>query len=105
MSRVTSKLQVTIPKAIAAQYSITPGDEIEFVPTGNALRVVLGTPERLNSADDTAARLRVLDALLDRYRAGKEARPRDAADPGVDPRVERGWTREDLYEPPRGWRP
>jgi bifunctional DNA-binding transcriptional regulator/antitoxin component of YhaV-PrlF toxin-antitoxin module len=28
MSKVTSKLQVTLPKAIADRYSIAPGDEI-----------------------------------------------------------------------------
>jgi AbrB family looped-hinge helix DNA binding protein len=31
MAKVTSKLQVTIPKAIADRYRIRPGDEIEFV--------------------------------------------------------------------------
>ena len=33
MAKVTSKLQVTIPKAIAEQYGIKPGDEIEFRPS------------------------------------------------------------------------
>ena len=30
MSRVTSKLQVTVPRAIAQRYGIRPGDEIRF---------------------------------------------------------------------------
>jgi AbrB family looped-hinge helix DNA binding protein len=29
MGKVTSKLQVTVPKAIAQRYGIRPGDEIE----------------------------------------------------------------------------
>jgi AbrB family looped-hinge helix DNA binding protein len=40
MSRVTSKLQVTVPKAIAERYGIRPGDEIDWVPAGDAIRVV-----------------------------------------------------------------
>lgn len=39
MSRVTSKLQVTIPKRIAEQFSIKPGDDIEFVASADGLRV------------------------------------------------------------------
>ena len=30
MSRITSKLQVTVPKAIVQRYGIRPGDEIRF---------------------------------------------------------------------------
>ena len=40
MSKVTSKLQVTIPKAIAEQYGIKPGDEIEFRPAGETIRII-----------------------------------------------------------------
>ena len=36
MSRVTSKLQVTIPKAVADRYGIAPGVEIAFEPAGDA---------------------------------------------------------------------
>ena len=32
MAKVTSKLQVTVPKAIADRFGIRPGDEIEFMP-------------------------------------------------------------------------
>jgi AbrB family looped-hinge helix DNA binding protein len=32
MSKVTSKLQITIPKALAERYGIHPGDEIDFEP-------------------------------------------------------------------------
>ena len=41
MSKVTTKLQLTVPKAIADQYGIRPGDELEWVPAGETIRVVL----------------------------------------------------------------
>ena len=37
MAKVTSKLQVTVPKAIAEQYSIRPGDEIDWAPAGDVI--------------------------------------------------------------------
>ena len=30
MAKVTSKLQVTVPKALAERYGIRPGDDIRF---------------------------------------------------------------------------
>ncbi len=38
-STVTSKGQVTIPKAIRARLGLQPGDELEFVEDRNGLRV------------------------------------------------------------------
>lgn len=69
MSKVTSKLQVTIPKAIAERYGITPGDEIEWVPAGPSVLVVppgaahaeeIPVEERLAIFDETTRRLRAL---------------------------------------------
>ena len=40
MSRVTSKLQVTVPKLIAQRYGIRPGDDIRFEESGEVIRVV-----------------------------------------------------------------
>ena len=37
---MTSKLQVTIPKAIAQRYGIEPGTDIEWLAAGEAIRVV-----------------------------------------------------------------
>ncbi|MFN9367376.1 MAG: AbrB/MazE/SpoVT family DNA-binding domain-containing protein [Planctomycetia bacterium] len=34
MAKVTSKLQVTIPKAIADAYGIRPGASLDWVPPG-----------------------------------------------------------------------
>jgi len=39
MSRVTSKGQVTIPKAVRDELGIRPGDEIEFVRTDDGYRI------------------------------------------------------------------
>ena len=48
MARVTSKLQVTIPKAVADRYAIEPGAEIEFEPAGDVIRVI---PRRRPAGD------------------------------------------------------
>jgi AbrB family looped-hinge helix DNA binding protein len=40
MSKVTSKLQVTLPKAIAERFNIKPGDQIEWEAAGETIRVV-----------------------------------------------------------------
>ena len=37
MSKVTSKLQVTIPKAIADRFGIAPGDDIDWIVTGESI--------------------------------------------------------------------
>jgi AbrB family looped-hinge helix DNA binding protein len=40
MSKVTSKLQVTIPKAIADRFKIKPGDRIQWEAPGEIIRVI-----------------------------------------------------------------
>ena len=91
MSKVTSKLQVTVPKALADRYGIRPGDDIRFEEAGEVMRVVppdVGAPTgRL----DVHARLRLFDAATARQRtreAGRQGRCGSS----------RGWTREALYE-------
>jgi bifunctional DNA-binding transcriptional regulator/antitoxin component of YhaV-PrlF toxin-antitoxin module len=88
-SKVTSKLQVTIPKAIADRLGIRPGDEIAWLPAGRGVRVVLPGEGRRAAA---AERERLVAAAWERQRA------REAAAPAVSPVEERGWTRDDLYE-------
>ena len=39
MAKVTSKLQVTVPKALAAQLGIRPGDDVDWTINGNSLHV------------------------------------------------------------------
>ena len=72
MAKVTSKLQVTIPKHIADEYGIAPGDEIDFVPAGDSIRVILprrrprsmlSLEERLRLFDESTARQRERPSL------------------------------------------
>jgi AbrB family looped-hinge helix DNA binding protein len=90
MAKVTSKLQVTVPKAIADRYGIRPGDEIEWRAAGETIRVV--PPKHQAAKLDAAARLKLFDAATERQRRRQAARPKPAA------RMARGWRREDLYE-------
>lgn len=91
MSKVTSKLQVTLPKRIAEHHGIAPGDEIDFESTGETIRIVTrkrGTATELSIAE----RLRLFDAATVRQ-------TKAAAKRGLPQRPSRGrdWTREDLY--------
>jgi bifunctional DNA-binding transcriptional regulator/antitoxin component of YhaV-PrlF toxin-antitoxin module len=89
MARVTSKLQVTIPKVIAQRYGITPGEEIDWLPAGDAIRVVprAGRLER----PDRVRRLALFDAATERQRLRDESSESLAS-------TDRGWRREDLYD-------
>ncbi len=89
MAKVTSKLQVTVPKAIADRYGIRPGDDIEWVAAGDAIRVLPAGREP--GAGDIEARLKLFDAATARQRARQSER-RTAGRSRV-----RGWRREDLY--------
>ncbi len=87
MAKVTSKLQVTVPKALAERYRIAPGDEIEWEAAGDAIRVV---PRGARPGRNLASRLRLFDQTTARQRErDRRVKPARAAD--------RGWTREDLY--------
>ena len=89
MARVTSKRQVTIPKSIADRYGIAPGDEIEFAPAGDVLRV---QPQGARATKlDRDARLARFDRATERQRARQ-------AKVGRAPAGDRGWQRDDLYE-------
>lgn len=89
MTRVTSKLQVTIPKAIAQRYGIEPGGEIEWLPAGEAIRVVPQADRQLSP--DRARRLELFDRATDRQQA-REVAPRESIPD------DRGWRREELYD-------
>jgi AbrB family looped-hinge helix DNA binding protein len=93
MSRVTSKLQVTIPKRIAEQYGIEPGDEIEFVGAAESLRVVLPGGTQRDAPADVEERLHWFDQATSRQRE-RERRTRRASPTTSS---DRGWAREDLY--------
>ncbi len=90
MAKVTSKLQVTIPKAIADRYAIVPGDELEWVAADDAVRIVpLKSPRRARSSSE---RLQLFDAATQRQRE------REQKEPATVPATARGWTRAELYE-------
>ncbi len=63
MAKVSSKLQVTIPKAVADRTGIRPEDEIAWVAEDHSIRVhrmddrrLLSAEERLAIFDDATAR-------------------------------------------------
>lgn len=85
---MTSKLQVTLPKAIADQYGIKPGDEITWVSAGESIRVL--PHGRKESTPTLASRLRFFDLATARQGT------RDVAVEAA--RGPRGWKREDLYD-------
>ena len=90
MSKVTSKLQVTLPKALADRYGIRPGDEITFREAGDAIRVEV-------AGGVSAPRLSVEKRLALFDESSKRQRRRDARLRGRRPPRDRGWTREELY--------
>jgi AbrB family looped-hinge helix DNA binding protein len=98
MPKVTSKLQLTVPKKIADQYGIQPGDELEWIPAGESIRVEvmhqkvknrqeLSREERLTLFDEATRRRKEREELI------LSGKPRPEA-----PKSGRGWTREALYE-------
>ncbi len=88
MSKVTRKLQISVPKALADRYGITPGDDLTWEAAGDGLRLVppRSSPKQLGRK----GRLRVFDAATARQRTREQATPRVAT-------KDRGWTRAELY--------
>jgi AbrB family looped-hinge helix DNA binding protein len=97
MSKVTTKLQLTVPKAIADEYGIRPGDELEWIPAGETIRVVpVGRRRRSGKELSVKERLALFDQATERQRQreamfGKETVTSSESD------ADRGWTREDIY--------
>lgn len=88
MAKVTSKYQVTLPKAIADEFNIRPGDDIRWIAAGDMIRVI--PPGKYVAAEDRESRLRLFDQATDRIRARAGSRSKKHA-------RDRGWRREDLY--------
>ena len=91
MSKVTSKLQVTIPKAVANRFGIQPGDELEWVEAGDAIRVELAGRPNV-SKTSVEERLKWFDQATVRQQ------DREANRLEIVTNQDRGWTREELYE-------
>jgi AbrB family looped-hinge helix DNA binding protein len=87
MAKVTSKFQVTLPKAIADMYKIQPGDDIDWVAAGDVIRVI--PPGGQFTVEDRDVRLRLFDQATERICKHAKARRPHSKD--------RGWSREDLY--------
>jgi AbrB family looped-hinge helix DNA binding protein len=88
MAKVTSKYQVTVPRAIADRYDIHPGDQIEWAPAGDVIRVIPAGTKAV--PEDQDAKLRLFDEATKRHRK----RPSGSHAKRVN---DRGWKREDLY--------
>jgi bifunctional DNA-binding transcriptional regulator/antitoxin component of YhaV-PrlF toxin-antitoxin module len=88
MAKVTSKLQVTVPRTIAKQYSIEPGVEITWVEAGEIIHVI--PPDRHPEPADKESRLRMFDQATARHRRSGNFKMKGSGD--------RGWKREDLYK-------
>jgi AbrB family looped-hinge helix DNA binding protein len=89
MAKITSKYQVTVPKIIAEQYGMHPGDEIEWIPAGENIRVV--PTKKFIVVNDRETRLRLFDQATERHKKRSSSPKRKQA------LEHRGWTREDLY--------
>ena len=89
MSRITSKLQLTLPKALADRFHIRSGDEIDWQDAGDTIRIV---PRSLR-----ANRLSVEMRLHLFDEATKRQLRRQARNRSVKKDDERSWTREELY--------
>ncbi len=113
MSKVTSKLQVTLPKAIADRYGVAPGADLVFEPAGESIRILVAREPGLAasyglSREDKQA---LLDATTRRQAVrnrrhrlrlspGRRLKVVTAAESAGDKSVrgERGWAREELYD-------
>jgi len=91
MAKVTSKLQVTVPKTVADRLAIKPGDDIEWHVEGDSARVTRAWAAPRRSLAD---RLEIFDESTRRQETRNRA-PRGAK--GKKAGTGRGWTREELY--------
>jgi bifunctional DNA-binding transcriptional regulator/antitoxin component of YhaV-PrlF toxin-antitoxin module len=85
---------VTIPKSLADQYGIRPGDELNWVPAGETIRVAPARPAAHEL--DLETRLRLFDKATKRQRERARKLSNDGRLNTNEP-VNRGWKREDLY--------
>jgi len=96
MPKVTSKLQLTVPKVIADQYGIRAGDELQWIAAGEVIRVI--PPGKARESETTASvkeRLELFDKATQRQRRREAALRKSGVSISKD--SGRGWKREDLY--------
>jgi AbrB family looped-hinge helix DNA binding protein len=89
MAKVTSKLQVTIPKSLAQRCGIRSGDEIDWTAAADGIRL---SPARSSSQSPSIdTRLELFDAATLRQKKRQRGKRRVASG-------DRGWVRADLYD-------
>jgi len=88
VAKVTGKLQITLPKAVAERCGIRVGDELEVRVVGRSLQIDR-RPGR-DAAQLRRERLAHFEEATTRQRARERARP-------PMPGRSRGWRREELY--------
>ena len=101
---MTGELPWTVPQKTADQYGIRPGDELEWIPGRESIRLELVSKAKSANQLTLEERLTLFDATTkwiddlqaDQLKEAKEQRTRIAGE-------NRGWTREELYE--RSWLP
>ena len=87
MAKVNRRLQITIPKHLAEQFGIQPGDDIEWSASAGAIRL---TPRHAPNPDKIQARLRLFDQAMKRQSVRNKRNIREQPS-------DRGWKRDDLY--------
>lgn len=93
---MTSKLQLTLPKNIADQYGIRPGDELQWTAAGEVIRVTPTRNQQTNKLLTLKERLRLFDRSTQRQRRRQAQLSRSSS---ADLKTaDRGWKREDLYQ-------
>jgi AbrB family looped-hinge helix DNA binding protein len=93
MPKVTSKLQLTVPKAIADQFGIKPGDELRWIAAGETIHVIpRGTNKLTEQARPISERLELFDRATQRQRRRQKRVGKAVSRPAA-----RGWKREELY--------
>ena len=92
MSKVTSKLQVTIPKHVAEKYGIRPGDDVQWlVREPGPMMVPAGLVRPRLTPEERLALFREETRRIDEIQSRRKW-----------PRLKRrDWTREELYDRPR----
>jgi bifunctional DNA-binding transcriptional regulator/antitoxin component of YhaV-PrlF toxin-antitoxin module len=90
MSKLTSKYQLTLPRAVADSVGLKPGAEVCWEAVGDAIRLRAETVHK-HEARSVTDQLMLFDLATEREQHRMHNR-------GAVPAQDRGWSREDLYE-------
>ena len=90
MGKLTSKYQLTLPKAVAHEVGLKPGDELDCEPAGDIIRI--RPKARIKSHGHPIIDQLLLFDLATERQSNRERSTIASHEP------ERGWTRDELYE-------